>query len=201
MNPERAKEDARDLGCIRFTRLEGSWFGGGAFWFDDTNARTTTAPGRFGRVYRYFPATNTLELFFESSASNDLHAPDNVTITPWGDLWIAEDGNPRGDRIIGLTPEGNVYPFAQNVFNDSEFAGPCFSPDGKTLFLNLQSHFTFAIWGPFARRNNARQFAMSHAAPPAGFAPQLSDKIVAYAEENGMSPLAAAVLDRHGMTL
>ncbi len=201
VKPERAKEDARDLGCIQFTRLEGSWFAGGAFWFDDTNAQTTTAPGRFGRVYRYFPATNTLELFYESSASNDLHAPDNVTITPWGDLWIAEDGNPSGDRIIGLTPEGHVYPFAANVFNGSEFAGPTFSPDGKTLFVNIQSHFTFAIWGPFARRNSARQVAMSHAAPPAGFAPQISNKVTDYAEKNGMSALAAAALDRHGVTI
>ncbi|WP_078553127.1 alkaline phosphatase PhoX [Bacillus alkalicellulosilyticus] len=202
VNPERAKEDAMALGCIRFTRLEGAWFGGGALWFDDTSARTTTAPGRFGRVYRYFPATNTLELFFESSSTNELHAPDNVTITPWGDLWIAEDGNPQGDRIIGLTPEGNVYEFAKNVFNSSEFAGVCFSPDGKTMYVNIQSPgFTIAIWGPFARRNSARQFAMSHAAPPPGFAPQLSDKIIAYAEKEGMSPLAAAVLDRHGVTL
>ncbi|WP_078429632.1 alkaline phosphatase PhoX [Alkalihalobacterium alkalinitrilicum] len=202
VNPERAKEDARDLGCIQFTRLEGSWFGGGAFWFDDTNARTGNGPNRFGRVYRYFPATNTLELFFESQDTNDLRAPDNITITPWGDLWIAEDGNPNGDRIIGLTPEGNVYEFAQNVFNKSEFAGVCFAPDGKTMFVNMQSPgFTIAVWGPFARRNSARQVAMSHAAPPASFAPQISDKVVAYAEREGISPLAAAVLDRHGVTI
>ncbi|SES38959.1 alkaline phosphatase PhoX [Salipaludibacillus aurantiacus] len=202
VKPERAKEDARDLGCIQFTRLEGSWFGGGAFWFDDTNAQTVSAPGRYGRIYRYFPSTNTLELFYESSSSNDLHAPDNITITPWGDLWIAEDGNPNGDRIIGLTPEGNVYPFGQNVFNDSEFAGPVFAPDGKTLFINIQSPgITFAIWGPFARRNSARQTAMSHAAPPPGFAPHISDKLIGYAEEHGMSPLAAAALERHGVTI
>ncbi|MFV8826234.1 alkaline phosphatase PhoX [Alkalihalobacterium sp. APHAB7] len=201
VNPERAKEDARDLGCIRFTRLEGSWFGGGAFWFDDTSARSETAPARHGRVYRYFPATNTLELFFESNDMNDLRRPDNVTITPWGDLWIAEDGNPLGDRIIGLTPEANVYTFAQNFID--EFAGVCFSPDGRTMFVNIQNKpgMTLAIWGPFARRNSAKQFAMSHAAPPAGFAPQLSDKVLAYAEREGMSPLAAAVLDRHGVTL
>lgn len=202
VKPERAKEDARDLGCIQFTRLEGSWFAGGAFWFDDTSAETTTAPGRFGRIYRYFPATNTLELFYESSASNELHAPDNITITPWGDLWIAEDGNPNGDRIIGLTPEGNVYPFAQNVFNSSELTGPVFSPKGDTLFVNIQSPgITMAIWGPFARRNSAKQVAMSHAAPPSGFAPEISHKLEEYAEENGMSALAAVALSRHGVSI
>ncbi|MGO4889248.1 alkaline phosphatase PhoX [Anaerobacillus sp. MEB173] len=198
VNPERAKEDARDLGCIRFSRLEGSWFAGGAFWFDDTSAGS----GNYGRIYRYFPATNTLELFYESSSHNDLEMPDNITITPWGDLWIAEDGNIGRDRIIGLTPEGNVYTFAENGLNNSEFAGPAFSPDGNTFFINMQSPgITFAIWGPFARRNAARQVAMSHAAPPASFAPQISSKVIEYAERNGMSPLAAAVLDRHGFNI
>ncbi|MED3645825.1 DUF839 domain-containing protein [Halalkalibacterium halodurans] len=195
VNPERAKEDARDLGCIRFSRLEGSWFAGGAFWFDDTNA----GENKLGRIYRYFPATNTLELFYESSDHNDLEMPDNITITPWGDLWIAEDGNIGRDRMIGLTPEGNVYTFAENRLNNSEFAGPAFSPDGKTFYLNMQTPgITFAIWGPFARRNAARQVAMSHAAPPPGYGPQVSDKLADYAERHGMSPLAAAALERHG---
>ncbi|WP_332632484.1 alkaline phosphatase PhoX [Halalkalibacter flavus] len=197
VKPERAKEDADALGCIRFSRLEGAWFSAGAFWFDDTNA----GKGRHGRVYRYFPTTNTLELFYESSSANDLRAPDNITITPWGDLWIAEDGS-GPDRIIGLTPEGEVYPFAYNRLNGEEFAGPVFSPDGNTLFVNIQSPgITFAIWGPFARRNAARQRAMNHASPPAGFAPVVSDKLTVFAEEQGISVLEAAALDRHGITI
>ncbi|WP_394139433.1 alkaline phosphatase PhoX [Cytobacillus oceanisediminis] len=197
INPERAKEDARDMGCIRFSRLEGAWFAVGTLWFDDTSAGT----GKLGRVYRYYPATNTLELFYESAASNDLEMPDNITITPWGDLWIAEDGS-GNDRIIGLTPEGNVYPFAENTLNGSEFAGPAFSPDGNTLFVNIQSPgITFAITGPFSRRNAARQRAMSYAAPPASFAPAVSDKLAAFAEKQGMSNLEAAALERHGMPI
>ena len=89
--------------------LEGAYFSEGTFWFDDTSAGTK----RLGRVYRYTPATNTLELFYESTDKNDLEAPDNINITPWGDLWIAEDGS-GNNRIIGLTPEGNVYTFADN---------------------------------------------------------------------------------------
>ncbi|RBW70866.1 hypothetical protein DS031_04850 [Bacillus taeanensis] len=197
VNPERAKEDARELGCIQFSRLEGAYFAAGAFWFDDTSA----GKENLGRIYRYFPATNTLELFYESSASNDLEMPDNITITPWGDLWIAEDG-PGNDRIIGLTPEGNVYPFAENQLNGSEFAGPTFSTDGNTFFVNMQSPgITFAIWGPFARRNAARQRAMNHAAPPAHLAPSVSDKLAAFAESKGMSTLEAAALERHGMPI
>lgn len=197
VNPERAQQDAKDLGCIQFSRLEGAWFTAGTFWFDDTSAGSKD----LGRVYRYFPATNTLELFYESTDKNDLEMPDNITIAPWGDLWIAEDGG-GNDRIIGLTPEGNIYPFAENQFNGSEFAGPAFSPDGKTLFVNMQSPgMTFAIWGPFARPNAARQRAMGHAAPPTDLAPVVSKKLTAFAEEQGMSILEAAALERHGMPI
>ncbi|XEC96018.1 alkaline phosphatase PhoX [Paenibacillus tarimensis] len=197
VKPERAKEDAKDMGCIEFSRLEGSWFAGGALWFDDTSA----GDKRLGRIYRYIPSSNTLELFYESSDANDLESPDNIVITPWGDLWIAEDGG-SSDRMIGLTPEGNAYVFAENRLNNAEFAGPAFSPDGNTLFLNMQNPgLTFAIWGPFARRNAARQRAMSHAAPPANFAPVVSDKLAAFAEKEGMSILEAAALHRHGMPI
>ncbi|MEB1808175.1 MAG: DUF839 domain-containing protein [Bacillaceae bacterium] len=192
VNPEDAHQSALNQGCIKFRRLEGACFSAGVFWFDDTTAR---------RVYRYFPSTNTLELFYESSDANDLKSPDNITITPWGDLWIAEDGSGH-DRVIGLTPEGNVYPFAYNQFNDSEFAGPCFSPDGKTFFVNIQEPgMTLAIWGPFARRNAARQVVMGHAAPPAHYAPKISNNVADFAEQNGISPLAAAVLERHGVNI
>ena len=128
LNPERAQQDAKDLGCIQFSRLEGAYFSEGTLWFDDTSAGTKS----LGRVYRYTPATNTLELFYESTDKNDLEAPDNITITPWGDLWIAEDGDGI-NRIIGLTPEGNVYTFAENKLNESEFAGPTFRVKWKYL--------------------------------------------------------------------
>ena len=44
---------------------------------------------------------------------------------------------------------------AQNVTErpDDEFAGICFSPDGRTMFVNIQAAqgMTFAIW----REDNA----------------------------------------------
>jgi uncharacterized protein len=195
LNPEIAQSDAQAKGCIQFSRLEGAYFSEGTLWFDDTSA----GEKRLGRVYRYTPATNTLELFYESTDKNDLEAPDNITITPWGDLWVAEDGG-GNNRIIGLTPEGNVYTFADNIH--SEFAGPTFSPDGNTFFVNIQGlGITFAIWGPFARRNSARRRAMNNAQPPADFAPIVSDKLAAFAEDQGMSLLEAAALERHGMPI
>jgi len=31
----------------------------------------------------------------------------------------------------------------------SEIAGPCFSPDGRWLFLNIQAGITCAVTGPW----------------------------------------------------
>jgi len=197
VHPEKPNLDAQEKGCIRFSRLEGAYFAGGVFWFDDTSA----GEAKKGRVYRYFPATNTLELFYESSDANHLEAPDNICITPWGDLWIAEDGA-GSDRIIGVTPEGETYVFAENKLNGSELAGPTFSTDGQTPFVNIQDPgMTFAIWGPFSRRNAGRQRLMGHAVPPKHFAPQISDKLAAFAESQGISPLEAAAFHRHGVIL
>jgi hypothetical protein len=42
---------------------------------------------------------------------------------------------------------------------------------------------------------------MGHAAPPSNFAPIVSDKLVAFAENQGMSVLEAAALHRNGMPI
>lgn len=197
VNPEEASTSAQEQGCCRFQRLEGMWYGGGAIWFDDTAG----GEERYGQVFRYLPATNTLELFYESESREDLDAPDNLTVTPWGDLWFAEDGD-DGNRIVGITPEGETYVFAYNRLSDAEFAGPVFSPDGKTFFVNIQSPGrTFAIWGPFARRNAARQRQMAVAAPPAFMAPKISGELAEAAEKFEMSKLEAAAFDRLGVSL
>jgi uncharacterized protein len=39
--------------------------------------------------------------------------------------------------MIGLMPGGEAFEFAVNVLNGSELAGACFSPSGRTLFVNM----------------------------------------------------------------
>ncbi|MBA3473212.1 MAG: DUF839 domain-containing protein [Rubrobacter sp.] len=197
VNPEEPHEDAEDLGAARFNRLEGAYFAGGAFWFDDTAG----GEKRLGQVFRYLPATETLELFYEGTDANNMESPDNIVVTPWGDLWFAEDGEGE-NRLMGITPDGQVYKFASNRLNDSELAGPTFAPDGKTFFVNIQEPgYTFAIWGPFARRNAARQRQLAYAAPPAELAPRISGELAEAAERYGMSTLEAAAYDRLGVPL
>jgi secreted PhoX family phosphatase len=164
VRPDQANEDALARGAHRFGRLEGATFAGGAFWFDDTAG----GPGGRGQVYRLVPGPDgdALERFLEADDS-DLRSPDNVVVTPFGDLWFAEDGG-GDDRVMGITPDGGVYAFARNRITDSEFAGPCFSPDGTTFFVNIQNPgLTLAIWGPFPAPSEARRRQMARAAPPA----------------------------------
>ena len=104
-----------------------------------------------GQVWRYTPGeTGTLTLLYESPSADTLDLCDNMTLAPWGDLILCEDG--RGSNYLrGLTPDGKIYDFARNAHKDeAEFCGACFSPDGKTMFVNVQNPgFTYAITGPW----------------------------------------------------
>jgi uncharacterized protein len=202
VNPEEPHESAEDLKAARFNRLEGAYFAGGAFWFDDTLG----GEARLGQIFRYLPGSNTLELFYEGTDPGKMESPDNIVVTPWGDLWFAEDETIVGgdiiNRVMGITPDGEVYPFASNRLNDSEFAGPTFAPDGKTFFVNFQNPgITFAIWGPFKHRDTKRQTEMAVAAPPESMTPEVSGELAEAAERFGMSPLEAAAYERLGVSL
>jgi secreted PhoX family phosphatase len=62
-----------------------------------------------------------------------------------------EDGDGT-DFLRGVNPEGQIFDFARNDLNGSEFAGATYSPDGDTLFVNIQTPgITFAITGPFEK--------------------------------------------------
>ena len=56
-----------------------------------------------GQIFRYLPRSNRLELFLEGSSPAQMESPDNMTITPWGDLWFVEDGA-GSQRVMGVTP-------------------------------------------------------------------------------------------------
>jgi secreted PhoX family phosphatase len=75
---------------------------------------------------------------------------------------LCEDGS--GDEYLhGLTMAGGIFPFAQNNvklrgernglsgdFTSAEWAGPCYSPDGRWLFANIyKPGITVAMTGPW----------------------------------------------------
>jgi secreted PhoX family phosphatase len=63
---------------------------------------------------------------------------------------MAEDGM-GAQYVRALSPDGHIYDVARNARSSGEFAGICFSPDARALFVNLQHDgITLAIVGPFA---------------------------------------------------
>ena len=142
----------KNKGCASFSRGEGIWYDNDYVYF------TATSGGRakLGQIWRYKHigkrgAQGELELFFESSSKNILNMPDNITVSPWGDLFISEDGKGH-DRLVGIKPDGKCYYFAENILNKSEFAGATFSPNGNILFVNIYNPtMTIAIEGPWSK--------------------------------------------------
>ena len=81
--------------------------------------------------------------------SDQPDGPDNIAVTPSGGLILAEDGGGLS-HVLGVNKKGETFLIARNAVDDTEFTGPTFSPDGRTLFVNIQQPgTTFAISGPW----------------------------------------------------
>ncbi|MEO0898120.1 MAG: alkaline phosphatase PhoX [Bacteroidota bacterium] len=160
-NIDTPEDDLRqrgfEAGAARFARGEGIWMGKGEIFIACTNGGSQ----KCGQIFRYVLSENegeegekespaTLELFIESKSKSVLHMCDNLTISPTGDIFICED-NGELNRIHLVDQKGNISLFAVNRYSNSEFAGPVFSPSGKTMFVNIQeSGDTIAITGPWS---------------------------------------------------
>ena len=149
VDPFAVAKQGIEKGAAVFARLEGCW------WSDDRSiyfVATSGGDAGLGQVWQYRPlgaSGGQLTLIFESPSADVLDGPDNVVVTPRGGLLLCEDGD-DAQFVRGLTPRGEIFDFAKNRLNDSEFAGATFSPDGETLFVNIQSPgMTIAIWGPW----------------------------------------------------
>ena len=135
--------EAQSKGAAIFRRGEGMCYAHGELYWTATNG----GAAQVGQIFRYNLKQDTVELFVESPGYDILDYPDNLTLAPFGDLVVCEDGK-NEQFLIGITPEGRYYPIARNALNSSEFAGICFSPDGKTMFVNIYNPgMTLAIWG------------------------------------------------------
>lgn len=74
--------------------------------------------------------------------------PDNLAVDPSGRLWVATDQGDdwattsgAADGIFALTTQGAERGTAKRFFQvpvGAEMCGPCFTPDGSTLFVAVQ---------------------------------------------------------------
>ncbi|MEV4617214.1 alkaline phosphatase PhoX [Asanoa sp. NPDC049573] len=158
-------------GAAYFSRLEGAVYDDGVVYFTSTQGggepETEIGPhatdgygNGYGQVWAYYPKHQVLRAIYQSPGPDTLDFPDNVTTSPRGTLVVCED-HTDDNYLRGLTPHGELFDIAVNRLTsstgtprfDDEFAGSTFSPDGHTLFVNIQASagMTFAIWGDWRR--------------------------------------------------
>ena len=162
-------DQGRAQGAAGFSRLEGATLSRKRIYFDATQGggAAETGPDTLGgygngsgQIWAYDPKEQRLECVFQSPGASVLDLPDNITHSGRGTIVICEDGT-ADNYVRGLTRGGALFNIALNRlvsrtgtprFGD-EFAGATFSPDGETLFVNIQASngMTFAIWGPWGR--------------------------------------------------
>ena len=150
---------------------------GFAFAASDLPANATKHDGQIW-YYDYADETLTLKAYFpynellHTEGSNwedtlgdsiDLafDGPDNVHVSPYGSLVIAEDGN-TANHLISWSEKFGAQAIARNqiVLEQgssggnvyAEMTGPTFTPDGSLLFANVQEPgHTFVIRGPWEK--------------------------------------------------
>ncbi|MFI8345858.1 alkaline phosphatase PhoX [Streptomyces sp. NPDC085596] len=144
----------------RARKLEGMWWGDGGVYVVSSYAREESPVRHDGQVWFYDPRRRTLTLKVLLGTGGVFDGPDNITVSPYGGLIIAEDGE-GAQHLFGATDSGRTYPIARNELNIgtdtapeySEFTGVTFSPDGHTLFANIQQPgIMLAITGPWKRQ-------------------------------------------------
>jgi secreted PhoX family phosphatase len=146
-----------------FARGEGCWIDGRTVYFVTTSDST---------VWAYDGVAGTLEAVYVPGGGGALTNADNVTVhAPSGDLLVAEDSGNL--ELVLLTSPFDGSPRTSAAFmrfstvggsNQSEVAGPAFSPDGTRLYFSSQrggstttvprpwgggSGVTYEVTGPF----------------------------------------------------
>lgn len=155
----KLRENAFQAGAAIFARGEGMWHGSGKIYFACTNGGIAKS----GQVFTYIPSPHEgteqeskipgkLMLYLEPNNTRLLQYGDNLTVSPWGDVILCEDGD-ADQYLRGITPEGKIYTLARNgYFGKSELCGVCFAPEHSTLFVNIQfPGITLAVNGPWEK--------------------------------------------------
>ena len=145
-------------GASRFSRLEGCIATDDEVFFVSTDGGAAAC----GQVFAYRPREQELSLVYESPDPAQLDYPDNVVVSPRGGLLLCQDSKLPRQHLYGLSREGALFAFARQAvvldgvrgfsgdFRSAEWAGACFSPDGRWLFANVYAPgFSVAITGPW----------------------------------------------------
>jgi secreted PhoX family phosphatase len=147
---DTVRSEAQNKGAALFYRGEGMWFSEGKIYFVSTGDGSAGSV-HWGQVWVHDPRASTVTLAVQSPGSGVLDAPDNITVGPDGRLYLCEDGG--GDQhVVAVNSSGDLTQVARNVLNRNEFAGACFSHNGRFMFVNIQNPgMTLVIEGPWRK--------------------------------------------------
>ena len=153
-----------EAGGSAFRELEGCAWQDGLVFFTSKSGGAAKA----GYIFRLDIRASSLELLHESPGRGGFTGPDNIIFSPRGSLLICEDrvfGDPAGQYLAGLNADGSLFAFSRinpvikgqylghdlaSTAAESEWAGVCFSPDGRWLFANIyHPGLSCAITGPW----------------------------------------------------
>ena len=162
-------------GALRMNRGEGIWYAEGKMFIMDTSGGAVQR----GTIWELDMATQRMRCIYSSPSPLVGNMGDNLTVSPRNAILICEDASTAatdsfgfGQRLMGLDGNGDPYIFAKNNIvltstqlgaagktaslagdhRANEFAGACFDPTGRYLFVNIQTPgITFAITGPWAK--------------------------------------------------
>jgi secreted PhoX family phosphatase len=158
-------QDFGSGGITHAQKLEGCYWGGDRVYFVSSFAKTKdgSRADHFGQVWSYEPRHRRLTLVIVFGPDTDVEkpgeSPDNICLAPQGGLMVCEDGN-GAQHVFGVSRRRTVYPVARNRQNIGtetepewgEFAGVTFSPDNRTMYVNVYTPgTTFAVTGPWSR--------------------------------------------------
>ncbi len=155
------REQGIGKGATPIQKAEGAWRGrDGSIWFTASYAvgptpedpeDWPTANAHSGQIWKYDPRKDKLELVAIFPVGVSYDGPDNITVGPHGFAVACTDGDGE-NFLLGISEDGKVWPLARRASaTNDEFAGATFSPDGRTLYVNIQAvpAFTLAITGPW----------------------------------------------------
>jgi secreted PhoX family phosphatase len=159
-------QDFGSGGITHAQKLEGCYWGGDRVYFVSSFAKKAegSRADHFGQVWSYEPRHRRLTLVIVFGPDADVQtpgeSPDNICLAPSGGLMVCEDGS-GAQHVYGVSRRRTVYPMArnrQNIGTESEpewgeFAGVTFSPDNRTMYVNVYDPgTTFAVTGPWGHR-------------------------------------------------
>ncbi|MFA5941026.1 MAG: alkaline phosphatase PhoX [Sinimarinibacterium sp.] len=131
----------------RFRGGEGIWFFEGLIYFSTKGDN---------RIWCHDIAAQTVEVIYDFATATEenkiLSGVDNLTVSEFGDILVAEDG---GDmQICVILPDRRLLPLLQasdlqaGTEAQSEITGPAFSPDGSRLYFSAQRSGRNGVIGP-----------------------------------------------------